>query len=329
MNVYFIHIGPEQEGPFTPEELKSKDIKKETPVWREGLSEWKKAGELPELNFLFITVPPPFVQKEELISPPPPFSQKETESISPGATTDIPSTSRKKNYLMYVLPAGIIIIAAVLYFYLSSGESKDNDANKEKEKIVAATSDSNVKKETAGVDTIKKIDLDTLSNWMATDTLATKPDDELKDQTGFTMGGIPVDNGKKGTTVKDNSKKKEKKEIPQPRETKQEQKINVTNETRETAPARPKNLQITGTFHKNLILEAVLEGRIQNPNEDISFRDLRVLVRFLGSDGEVLGTKQFAQSGTIHGGGRVSFKFKTNPPKGTKTAKYDVSGSAF
>ncbi len=233
MNIYFIHTGPEQEGPFTPEELKLKDIRKETPVWREGLSEWKKAGELPELNFLFNPVPPPFVQKDEPISPPPPFSQKETEPVSlPATKTSIPVPSRKKNYLIYVLPAAIIIIAAVLYFYLSSGKSKDNDADREQEKRVAATSDSAVKKETPGADTIKKIDLDTLSNWMATDTLATNPVDELKDQTGFTMGGIPADNGKKETAAKNNTKKKEKKEIPQPKETEQERKINVTNETR-------------------------------------------------------------------------------------------------
>ena len=37
-------------GPVKFEELKSKDIKKDTLVWYEGLKDWTKAGEIKELK---------------------------------------------------------------------------------------------------------------------------------------------------------------------------------------------------------------------------------------------------------------------------------------
>ena len=86
---------------------------------------------------------------------------------------------------------------------------------------------------------------------------------------------------------------------------------------------------ISGSFRKNLLFEAVLEGKIQNPNNNISFRNIIVTVQFLSSDGESLGTKQFTQNGVLRSGETISFKFKTNAPKGTKVARYAIAGSGF
>lgn len=57
---YFLHDGDEQRGPFSLEDLKTKLITKDTPVWREGLADWSKAGALDELRSLFASVPPSF-----------------------------------------------------------------------------------------------------------------------------------------------------------------------------------------------------------------------------------------------------------------------------
>lgn len=57
---YFLHDGDEQRGPFSLEDLKTKFITKDTPVWREGLADWSKAGALDELSSLFASVPPSF-----------------------------------------------------------------------------------------------------------------------------------------------------------------------------------------------------------------------------------------------------------------------------
>ncbi|MFY9171888.1 MAG: DUF4339 domain-containing protein, partial [Petrimonas mucosa] len=54
MNRYFyIDSEGKQKGTFTPEELKSENIKKETLVWTQGMSEWTRAADIPELSLLF------------------------------------------------------------------------------------------------------------------------------------------------------------------------------------------------------------------------------------------------------------------------------------
>lgn len=72
MKKYYLHDGSVQSGPFEFNDLKEKQINKNTPVWFEGLSKWTIAGELPELTDLIKNVPPPFVNSTgfpPLISP--------------------------------------------------------------------------------------------------------------------------------------------------------------------------------------------------------------------------------------------------------------------
>lgn len=59
MKKYFLHNGTENSGPFDLEELKAKRITKTTPVWHEGLEDWKTAGEIEELRSVLAVVPPP------------------------------------------------------------------------------------------------------------------------------------------------------------------------------------------------------------------------------------------------------------------------------
>ena len=59
MKKYFLHDGTESSGPFDFEELKAKKITKKSPVWFEGMENWKYAGEIDELNSLFVVIPPP------------------------------------------------------------------------------------------------------------------------------------------------------------------------------------------------------------------------------------------------------------------------------
>lgn len=62
-------------GPVKFEELKSKDIKKDTLVWYEGLKDWTKAEEIKELKELFKVKPPPIPPPP--IPPPPPAPKKD------------------------------------------------------------------------------------------------------------------------------------------------------------------------------------------------------------------------------------------------------------
>ena len=43
MKKYFLHTGTENSGPFDLDELKAKSITKTTPVWFEGMENWKYA----------------------------------------------------------------------------------------------------------------------------------------------------------------------------------------------------------------------------------------------------------------------------------------------
>lgn len=53
MKQYYIHNGTEQQGPFTYEELKSKNIKSDTPIWFDGLEDWTTAERVQDLASLF------------------------------------------------------------------------------------------------------------------------------------------------------------------------------------------------------------------------------------------------------------------------------------
>ena len=68
-------------GPVKFEDLKSKDIKKDTLVWYEGLKDWTKAGEIKELKELFKVKPPPIPPPP--IPPPTPASKKEFKTPTP------------------------------------------------------------------------------------------------------------------------------------------------------------------------------------------------------------------------------------------------------
>ena len=59
MQKYFYTDGTNNFGPFTLEELRLKNITRETHVWFQGMSTWAPAGNVPELNDLFKLVPPP------------------------------------------------------------------------------------------------------------------------------------------------------------------------------------------------------------------------------------------------------------------------------
>jgi len=60
MKNYFISTPAGRDGPFTLEELKKKNLKRSTLVWRHPMPDWKSAGELPELEELFSMTPPDF-----------------------------------------------------------------------------------------------------------------------------------------------------------------------------------------------------------------------------------------------------------------------------
>ncbi|WP_395062776.1 DUF4339 domain-containing protein [Flavobacterium sp.] len=59
MKKYYLHNGSENIGPFDIEELKEKKITRDTPIWCEGMSDWKNVSEVEELSSVLAAIPPP------------------------------------------------------------------------------------------------------------------------------------------------------------------------------------------------------------------------------------------------------------------------------
>lgn len=113
-NYFYINSDGQQNGPISTEQLKNQEINKDTLVWSEGMSQWMKAGEVADLEFLFIPTPP----SVHPVPPTPPSIQP----ISPVSPTPQPASASQcpENYMVFsilttilcCLPAGI---AAIIY----------------------------------------------------------------------------------------------------------------------------------------------------------------------------------------------------------------------
>lgn len=58
MKKYYVIVNGEQKGPFSIEELSSKYLTEDMPVWCEGMDTWQKAGEVTELKAVTHQLPP-------------------------------------------------------------------------------------------------------------------------------------------------------------------------------------------------------------------------------------------------------------------------------
>ena len=118
MRKYFIYNGETENGPFDIEQLKAMQIKVETPIWYEGLQNWTIAGNVEELNSIFISASTPpkfenFSQQNSNINPPK-FNQQYQKATEP----------KKKNVLGNILfgigvVGAIFIVGAIAIGFLS------------------------------------------------------------------------------------------------------------------------------------------------------------------------------------------------------------------
>ncbi len=118
MRNYYAHLGDNQEGPFSLDELKFKKISKETLVWYEGLEEWIPASKVEDLKGLFSSIPPPINKQSLNITPP-----KIEPSIAYSST--LPDV-KKKNHTVYWI-IGCITILLLFLIYKSTMTSLEID----------------------------------------------------------------------------------------------------------------------------------------------------------------------------------------------------------
>lgn len=104
MSNYYLHENGEQLGPFTLEDLRSKNLRPDTHVWTEGMSEWRKASEIEELKAIINSVPPPFQAKQPS---PKPTAPPQAEKKKPA--------SKFWSYVRLFIGIGIIVAIAWVY----------------------------------------------------------------------------------------------------------------------------------------------------------------------------------------------------------------------
>jgi hypothetical protein len=116
---YYLHDGIQEQGPFDFEELKSKNVTKDTKVWHEGLDNWKTAAEISELKDLLIRkTPPPLNATIEEVKPP---KLKEERDPNLNKVKKI----RSKLYLFIIICILIIssIVGWLIYQNVENGET--------------------------------------------------------------------------------------------------------------------------------------------------------------------------------------------------------------
>ena len=320
MKPYFLHDGTVQSGPFSLEELEQKKITGDALVWKAGMPDWVSAQNVDELKGLFATeaAPPVFRQKPKI--PNSPKEEKSTLAV-PNKEIENPLGNPKKKF--FIIGGILILFAGIGLFWFFKNKSKNEIAASP---VIALAKDSVTKKETIKKDTTQELSMDSLSSLLSYDSTKTSKKTDSVEQGGFAIGGMSVQKEKPASN--DQPSKKEKKSTPKPEQKSKQNERLVREENRQQA-AEIKNLIISGTFRKNLLLEAVLEGFIRNPNNQVSFHNIIVTATFLNAEGEQTGSQQFHKSGVLPAGGNTSFKFKTNAPKGSKSVRYGVSATSI
>lgn len=319
MKYYYINPASEQVGPADIEQLKKDEIARETLVWKEGMKDWIPAGTVPELQVLFTTAPPPL-----------PDVKKSIAQSSHHATTTT-GTPPNKNLKKILIPAAAILAIAVIfafiYFRADESIAADNKVGN-LDSSITVQNDTITKEETTKTDTVKLVNMDSLANNLHWDTSVKTETAETKDNVSSFIPGF-------GTNASSSSKKNKKttaKKTPKYTPDQQnDQGPRQSTEPERTEPERinpVKYLSITGSFRKNLLFEAILEGTIQNRYSG-QIKDIILEVRFLDASGQSISTKRFTQHGPLAGGASIPFKFKTMPPKGTKGAKYEIAGASL
>ena len=124
MKKYFLHDGSEQEGPFDIEELKSKNLNRDTPIWFEGLDEWTTIGKVDELKEIITATPPPFATK--LASPLPVQKSATQQKVFVDKPKQSSSTSRR-----ILIIGGVVVLALIGIFIYNQIQHQQYQSDRE------------------------------------------------------------------------------------------------------------------------------------------------------------------------------------------------------
>jgi hypothetical protein len=317
MQYYYVNQASQQVGPVDIEELKKAGATPQTLVWKEGMKEWLPASTVAELKHLF--APPPT---------PPPITAKPPVPKEAAA----PPNVNNRNKILIAAGAGLlvlVVIAAIFMFRGKKPQQEEVAIGKIDSAISVPRTDTLAKKDTTATDTTNVINVDSLARaiWDTTSNtgVTAASDTGSSFLPGFGPGASQTSNAKKpkSPAPKKTNKKHGEEQVT---ETRDESTSPRRSEPEKVNPAR--YISVSGTFRKNLVFEAILEGTIRNGYSS-QVRDVTIEVTFLDGSGQSLGNKRFTQNGTVPAGASISFKFKAKPPKGAKSARYEVASASL
>ncbi|MCG9793593.1 DUF4339 domain-containing protein [Flavobacterium algicola] len=164
MNSYFLHDGIESSGPFTIEELKFKNIKATTPVWCEGMLDWKNASEVVELRSLLVSSPPPIkksVPVTTTVFEPIPTAEPIVEIVTPEKKNKI--LGLNKSVFIFILFFGILIVGSFIlskYQDMRREETELKNEQTEKNNVQYRLQQKEIEEQKIQMEIQEKIDLE-------------------------------------------------------------------------------------------------------------------------------------------------------------------------
>jgi GYF domain 2 len=131
MRQYFIHDGQSEKGPLDIEQLKLETLKKETPIWFDGLENWSTVGEVEELKDLFKATPPPLKKAEPINLTPPKIETQQTISIPQNIVEPV---NQKSNTLLYSI-LGFIVFGGIISWLIYQNKNQSSTLKDVQEKV--------------------------------------------------------------------------------------------------------------------------------------------------------------------------------------------------
>ena len=131
MKQYFIHDGQSEKGPLNIEQLKLETLKKETPIWYEGLENWVKAGEVEELKNLFAITPPPLIKA----IPPKTETAPKVGQTQNSLPHQQPIITNNKSYKTEIITSIAIVAIGIISWLVYQNKSQTATLNEVKEKV--------------------------------------------------------------------------------------------------------------------------------------------------------------------------------------------------
>ncbi|CAN5235054.1 hypothetical protein BH09BAC5_BH09BAC5_19010 [soil metagenome] len=123
MKKYFLHLNGANSGPYSFEDLRAMRIQSSTPVWFDGIANWKFAGDIPELRPLFSATAPGAAPMQS-------FAKTETRSnynfVDDNLSGNIPikKASNKITIVFFAVVVGIIVSVGVFVFIMQQKKEK-------------------------------------------------------------------------------------------------------------------------------------------------------------------------------------------------------------